>query len=395
MRLTWAFRDLGRYPLRTALSLLGIAVASAMLLDMVMLSGGLERSFERLLLGRGYQIRLSPKGTLPLDTEATLGPAADVVRAVRADPGVAAAGAVLGGSLYARLGDSLVPLFGYGIDPSAQALYEVLAGSDLTPGDTTGILLSRPAADALGLRPGQPVRVVGGLDPQLASAATERTLEVRGLARWLYDYRGQRSAGLVLPLMQRLTRAGADRASVVMVRARSDADVGLVAARLAERQPRLQVSSVTDLVQQVRERLVYFRQLSYILGSVSLVVTVLLVATLLAISVNERLGEIATLRAIGVSRHSVVAQVVVQGIALTTLGGSLGVVLGLATARYLDAILTSFPGLPAAISFFVPDARTLATAAAVLLAAGALAGLYPAWLAARAPIAATLRAEAT
>jgi putative ABC transport system permease protein len=125
------------------------------------------------------------------------------------------------------------------------------------------------------------------------------------------------------------------------------------------------------------------------------VVTVLLVATLLAISVNERLGEIATLRAIGVSRQSVVAQVVVQGAALTTLGGSLGVVLGLATARYLDAILTSFPGLPAAISFFVPDARTLATAAAVLLAAGALAGLYPAWLAARAPIAATLRAEAT
>jgi putative ABC transport system permease protein len=395
MRLGWAVRNLGRHPLRTALSLLGIAVASAMLLDMVMLSGGLERSFERLLLGRGFQIRLSPKGTLPFDTEATLSRASTVIRDVRADPGVAAAGGVLGGSLYARQGDSLVTLFGYGIDPSAQALYEVTAGRDLSPGDTLGMVLSRSGADRLGVGPGDSVRLVGGLDPQLATAATERTLRVRGVVRWLYDYRGQRSAGLVLPLMQRLTRAGDDRASLVMVRARNHAEVPAVAARLAGRHPRLQVSSVAELVQQLRERLVYFRQLSYILGSVSLIVTVLLVATLLAITVNERLGEIATLRAVGVSRRSVVAQVVAEGTALTALGTALGVVLGLVTARYLDAILTSFPGLPAAISFFVPDGRALAIAASALLAAGALAGLYPAWLAARAPIAETLRSEAT
>jgi putative ABC transport system permease protein len=395
MRLGWGIRNLGRHPLRTALSLLGIAVASAMLLDMVMLSGGLERSFGRLLLGRGYQIRLTPKGTLPFDTEATLSQASRVITEVRADPGVAAAGGVLGGTLYARRADSLLTIFGYGIDPAAQALYEVTAGSDLAPVDTMGIVLSESAARGLGLAPGDSVRIVGGLDPQLATAATERTLRVRGLVRWLYDYRGQRSAGVVLPLMQRLTRGGEDRASLVMVRARSDAEVPAVAARLAARHPRLEVNSVAQLVQQVRERLVYFRQLSYILGAVSLIVTVLLVTTLLAITVNERLGEIATLRAIGVSRRSVIEQVMAEGAALTALGAVLGSVLGILTARYLDAILTSFPGLPAAISFFVPDAGALTLAAAVLLGSGVLAGVYPAWLAARAPVAATLRAEAT
>jgi putative ABC transport system permease protein len=140
---------------------------------------------------------------------------------------------------------------------------------------------------------------------------------------------------------------------------------------------------------------VYFRQLAYILGSISLLVTVLLVGTLLTITVNERLGEIATLRAIGVSRARVVQQVLAEGLALTLIGGGLGVVLGIATARYLDGILTSFPGLPAAISFFVPERTSLTRAGVVLLLTGALAGLYPAWLAARAPIAATLRAEAT
>jgi ABC-type lipoprotein release transport system permease subunit len=78
---------------------------------------------------------------------------------------------------------------------------------------------------------------------------------------------------------------------------------------------------------------------------------------------------------------------------LTAIGGALGAALGTATARYLDAILTSFPGLPAALSFFVAEPRSITVAAAVLGLTGAAAGLYPAWLASRAPIAATLRAE--
>src|SRR6185312_5304443 len=102
-----------------------------------------------------------------------------------------------------------------------------------------------------------------------------------------------------------------------------------------------------------------------------------------------------TLRAIGISRRTIVEQVLAEGMALTVVGAGLGILLGLGTARYLDAILTSFPGLPAAFSFFVPRANTLAFAAVVLLVTGSLAGLYPAWLAARAPIASTLRAEAT
>jgi putative ABC transport system permease protein len=140
---------------------------------------------------------------------------------------------------------------------------------------------------------------------------------------------------------------------------------------------------------------VYFRQLSYILGTMSLIVSVLLISTLLTITVNERLGEIATLRAIGLARSTIVRQVLIEGAMLTIIGSVIGVVLGLGTARYLDSILTSFPGLPAAFSFFVPRRESVGTAAAVLLSAGCLAGLYPAWLASRAPIAATLRSEAT
>jgi len=86
--------------------------------------------------------------------------------------------------------------------------------------------------------------------------------------------------------------------------------------------------------------------------------------------------------------------VLVQGVALTVSGGTIGIVLGLATARWLDTILRSFPGLPTSISFFVADRRPLAIAAVTLCAAGTLAGLPAAWRAIRAPIAGTLRSEA-
>jgi putative ABC transport system permease protein len=378
------------------LVLLGLAITSAMLLDMILLSGGLERSFEQLLLNRGYQIRISPKGTLPFDSEASIGQADALVRSLRREKDVESVAPLLGTAVYGRKGDTLVTLVGYGVDPGAQGMYQVMRGDDLRPDDTSGMIVSAPAARAMGVGIGGTVELVGVLDPQMARAAVRRSLTVRGIVRWLYDYEGQASIGTLLPVMQELKGGGGkDRVSFIAVRVGDQGDVEEVTGRLRQRWPRIAVNSVGDMVANFRERMVYFHQLALILGSISLIVTLLLVSTLLTITVNERLGEIVTLRAIGISRFHVVKTVMLEGMTLTLVGGVLGVVLGLATARYLDAILTSFPGLPASISFFVPRTRGLVTAGLVLLVSGTLAGAYPAWLAANAPIAATLRTEAT
>lgn len=390
-----ALRNLGRRRVRNLLAVAGIAVAAALLLDMVMLAGGMERSFERMLLSRGYQIRLAPKGTLPFDTEATFPGASRLAGTLRADPRVSAAGAVLGGALFTTVGDSLLPLTGFGVETGGQGLYEVDRGEDLLPEDSSGVVIGASVAAATGWRVGDTVRIASGLDPQIARAASQRRLVVRGIVHWLYEARGQRTVGAGLRLLQELNRVSDDRASMLMVKAARDADVEPLAADIRALAPGLEVNSVASLVARFRTRLTYFRQLSLILGSISLVVAVLLVATLLTITVNERIGEIATLRAIGVSRAGIVLRVLAEGAVLTTSGLGLGLLLGLATARYLDAILTSFPGLPAAISFFVPEGRAIVRAGLALVLAGSIAGIFPAWRAARAPIAATLREEAT
>jgi len=393
--LAWSIRSLRRRRLRTALAILGIAVSAAMLLDMVMLSGGIEKSFAELLTAKGYQIRLSPKGTLPFDTEATLAHAGQTIRSLRSDSAVAAAGAILGTSLYGRGRDSLVTLFGYGIQPEAQGLYWLQQGRDMAADDSAGVLLSPAAAGLLEAGVGDTVTLVARLDPQVVTGTVSRKLVVRGVVRWVYDYRDQPSVGTILPVMQGIAGGPADRASLILVKARSDTAAPGLALRLRHEFPRLEVYSVADLVKFFKQRLVYFRQLSYILGTTTLIISVLLISTLLTITVNERIGEIATLRAIGIARSTIVRQVLAEGAVLTAIGAFLGMLLGLGTARYLDSILTSFPGLPATFSFFVPRRESVATAAVVLLLSGCLAGLYPAWLAARAPIAATLRSEAT
>jgi putative ABC transport system permease protein len=394
--LIWTIKGLLRRRVRVALAVAGIAISAAMLLDMVMLSGGIEKSFGELLLAKGYQIRITPKGTLPFDTEATLDRVSNTLERLRRDSAIVSAGAVLASSLYARQADSLVTLVGYGVQPEAQGIYQMQRGSDLTPHDTLGVLLSTAVAGLLSAGVGDTLSLLGRLDPQVATEAVSRQVVVRGIVRWVYDYRGQPSIGTILPVMQTLATGGLDdRASLLLVKVRDDSAVPAVAARLREEFPRLEVYSVADLVRFFKQRLVYFRQLSYILATMSLIVAVLLITTLLTITVNERLGEIATLRAIGIARSTVVRQVLIEGMVLTVLGAALGIMLGLGTARYLDSILTSFPGLPAAFSFFVPRRESLLTAALVLLATGSLAGLYPAWRAASAPIAATLRSEAT
>ena len=390
-----AWRELTRHGVRSILSLCGVAIAAALLLDMVMLSGGIERSFGELLLRRGFQLRISPAGTLPFDTDATIAAADSVLRLVRADPDVLSAGAILGVSAFALRGDSLTPLVVYGVTAESQGIYEVLTGRDLTPTDSDGILLSAPAAAKLHISSGDSVALVGHLDPRIAVASVAVPLVVRGIANFTYDAHDQPSVAVGLRTAQHLGGAGSsDRASVLMARTRTDALAEGVAARLRVALPDVAVSSIATMLVQFRQRLSYFRQLSLILGSIALVVTVLLVTTLLTIGVNERLADIAALRAIGIARRTIVLQIMAEGLLLTIAGGAAGLLLGLVAARWLDAILTSFPGLPAAISFFVAAPGPIAIAAGTLLVTGVVAGVLPALRAARAPIAATLRSEA-
>ncbi|HUX32594.1 MAG TPA: FtsX-like permease family protein [Gemmatimonadaceae bacterium] len=392
MILTLARASLSRRRTRTALAVVGVAVSAALLLDMVMLSSGMRESFRSLLEVRGFELRLAPKGTLPFDTEATIDSAAAIMAQLRANPDIVTVSPVLGGQLHVQLAGGSVAAVAIGIDPTVQGDYEPRTGRDIR--DADDIVVSDALLAATGAHVGDTLRVAGGYDAQLRAVTRERRLAIVGTAHFIYTPANPKVLAMRLQTLRAMTAAQRDPVSLFMLRLRPGADADSVERWVSRAVPRVTAISTAAALRQVDERLSYFRQLAFILGSVSLAVGLLLVTTLVTVSVNERLGEIAVMRAIGVSTRSIIAQVMVEGVVIMLAGSVLGLGLGLVTAHYLNGILAEFPGLPAAIDFFLFEPRDAWVSLGLLAVSGVLAGIYPAWRGASLPIAVTLREEA-
>src|SRR6202163_4458687 len=392
VRSALAQASLTRHRARTVLAVLGVAVAAAMLLDMVMLATGMRESFRELLLSRGFEIRLAPKGTLPFDTDATIPGVSAIIATLRTNPDIREISPVLGSSIHVLAGSRDVSGSVLGINPSVQGDYELLSGRDVT--EPKFIVANDHLLRQLGAHVGDTLSVAIGYDPQTRTYSGQRKLIVTGKVKFIYGANDQSSAAVRRETLEAMGGQNRDRASLFMIRVRKGADAERVRDWIEKQLPNVTAISIATAIRQVDERLSYFRQLALILGAVSLFVGFLLVTTLVTVSVNERAGEIAVMRAIGVSRSHVVEQIVIEGVAIRLAGAVLGLGLGLVTARYLNSILSAFPGLPMAIDFFLFQARAAWSALGLLIASGIGAGIYPAWRAASLPIAESLRREA-
>ncbi len=399
MRAALAQASLIRHRARTLLAVLGVAIAAAMLLDMVMLATGMRESFRELLLSRGFELRLAPKGTLPFDTDATIPGVTAITATLRYNRDILEISPVLGSSIHVQAGNRYVASSTLGIDPSVQGDYELLSGRDVTAADA--IVANDYLLRQLNARVGDTLNVATGYDPQTRTYSGQRKLVVTGRVKFLYGANDQSASAMRRETLEAMTSgspmAGSrstDRASLFMVRVREGADAEKVRDWIEAQLPNVTAISIATAIAQVDERLSYFRQLAFILGAVSLFVGFLLVTTLVTVSVNERAGEIAVMRAIGVSKAHVIQQVVLEGVAISVAGAILGLGLGLITARYLNTILSAFPGLPMSIDFFLFQPVAAWSALGLLVASGIGAGIYPAWRASSLPISETLRREA-
>lgn len=384
-----ALREPLRHPLRTGLAVVGVAAATALLLDMLMLGAGMQRSLGEMLRGEGYEVRVSPRGTLPLETDATMPGASALRDSLEAAPGVAGAAPVLAANLLLRPADGdagAVRAFAVGVDPGEQGLYRLLEGRD--PAGSGEVLAE---AEGPGGEPG--TRLVLSVPDALEGAAGGgREYRVVGTADFLYASPRDRALALELGELQSLTGRW-DRVSFFMVRLEPGVGADEAAAELRRLFPDLEVASAGELVRRTEGRLAYFRQLAVILGTVSLIVAALLVGTLTAVSVGERAGTLAALRAIGVSRRSLVTWLGAETLFVCAVAAGLGLGLGLGVAAYLETILADFPGLPRAVRFFVLRPRDLALAFGLVLAAGLAAALVPTWRATTREPAAVLSRE--
>ncbi|MGH9219599.1 MAG: ABC transporter permease, partial [Vicinamibacterales bacterium] len=110
------------------------------------------------------------------------------------------------------------------------------------------------------------------------------------------------------------------------------------------------------------------------IAAVSLVVGGIGIMNIMLVSVTERTKEIGLRLAVGARRRDVLLQFLVEAMVMSLIGGGIGVVIGIGSARTLTAVLD----WPTEISV-----TTLAMAFGIAAAVGILFGYYPARRASR------------
>jgi putative ABC transport system permease protein len=148
--------------------------------------------------------------------------------------------------------------------------------------------------------------------------------------------------------------------------------------------PIVRVATMNDLV----ERSVADRRFALILfeafGAAALMLAALGIYGVLSGRVTERIREIGVRSALGASPRAIVALVVREGMALTSLGVVIGLGAAAAASRAIGTLLFGVSPV---------DPATYAGVVALLLTVSAIACTAPAWRAARVDPSVTLRAE--
>jgi putative ABC transport system permease protein len=128
--------------------------------------------------------------------------------------------------------------------------------------------------------------------------------------------------------------------------------------------------------------------LMFVLAAATLIIGGIGVLNMMLDAVHERRQEIGMRLAIGARRRDIIAQFFVETLTITTLGGVTGAIIGILGCYSLAQI-----DAPDLIPVPVLTAGIVELALAVMMGVGLLAGMIPAWRAARVDPALTLRME--
>ena len=116
-----------------------------------------------------------------------------------------------------------------------------------------------------------------------------------------------------------------------------------------------------------------------VISSIALMVGGIGVMAIMSISVTERTREIGVRKALGATPASIIGMIMTEAVLITSVSGYLGLVAGVGLVELVARFAPDIPFLRA------PDVDLgiAISATALIVGAGALAGFFPAWRAAR------------
>jgi putative ABC transport system permease protein len=360
--LTLPLRGLIARPLRTLLTVLGIALAVAGFVALTGLTAGVQHSFASGIDENGADLVVSQRSAFNLVSSTVPKSLGSGLSAV---PNVEAVSGVL---LNITTADDAANIVMAGW-PSGSFLWKdihLLSGRIPAPGDQWPVILGESIASALGKRVGdtvelqfQPYQIVGIASFSSILNQNSAIVPLEGLQQLL-------SREDVFTLFEVRLKRPLDKNDIAVARTR------LIAAA-----PGFEVGDTEQFASSIR----IFDLLQAIARTISLVVMAMAsvaVANTLLMAVNERTFEIGVLAALGWSPRRILRLILIEGVIMSAAGGVIGIILGALTMEM--AAKTKF-----AAGLIVPylSGWSIAQALIFVFIAGPLGALYPAWRATR------------
>jgi len=290
----------------------------------------------------------------------------------------------------------------FSIDPSK--LYVVAptlqyeSGSNIRPNDPSGILLAHDIANPPGQSTpfavlGQTIKVTYSfVDPVTGKDKQEtKSFLVRGIS----NPTGNQiiDSAIIINLVagnSLLHKSGKYDSLLVSAASSSYDDIVEKEIRSLYGQD-IGITSPKAILQTIQQFTGGFTSFILAIALVSLIVGSVGIITTLYTSVNERIREIGTMKAIGAQNSAILGLFLTEAMIIGIIGALLGIGLGIAGGYVIIGLLSGGGGGLNFSPVFRPI--DLATVFALSLSLSLVAGIYPAWKASRLPPIVALRRE--
>ena len=400
MRLTEAFRSalsaIGANALRSLLTMLGIVIGVAAVIAMVAIGSGARNLVDKQIRSLGANLAIVTPGNVT-QGGARLGAGAastltdeDAASIKREVDGVTAAAPFVRGNAQAVAGGANWGTTVYGVDNDyfAAREWDVETGRGFDPdelrrGEIVALLGRTVAKNLFGEADptdqtirvrNVPFKVVGVMGPKGQSAFGQDQDDVifvpldAGRRRVIgRNYAKDRSVGSIFIKFDREEdiAPGIEQVTALL---RQRHRVG------GEQEDDFAIRNLTEIAQTASASANTLSMLLAAVAAVSLLVGGIGIMNIMLVSVTERTREIGLRLAVGARPRDILGQFLIEATTLATIGGAIGVALGVGTAQ----AIASAAGWPALVS---PNAILIAVVFSALV--GIFFGFYPAQRAAQ------------
>ncbi|MFF5084871.1 ABC transporter permease [Actinoplanes sp. NPDC000266] len=376
--------------LRSVLTMLGVVIGVAAVVALVAIGTGTKRQIEQQVEGLGSNLLLVVPGRLeagaaPTASTLTMDDVDAVTRVVGDRDRVAV---TISSGETVRAGSQSAFASMQGVLETTPTVFvrkldrgSYLTRTDVTTGRRVAVLGAGVASSLFGDRDpigrqvtigGVRFRVIGTFERLGQSLGVDRDSEVH------------------VPVTAAQRLLGTDRIDGLAIRAPDRERIGAlgtaVVAALSDRHPETDFSAVTQeqILGVLGDILGVLTGVLAAIAGISLLVGGVGVSNIMLVSVRERTKEIGLRKAVGARPRDIGVQFLLEAVLLTTLGGVLGMALGISAALVVDRLSP----VPAAITWW-----SLALAFGVSAAVGIIFGVVPAQRAGRLDPVVALRTE--